>query len=72
MVTGPYRSLKDPGELMKQLLIYQGLGDWRHINRWTQRLHEVDADELLEVAAATLRPEARTIAIYRRQGEARP
>lgn len=61
-----YRSIRDPTALMKQLLIYQGLGDWRYINHWSHRLQEIDAATLVQVATRYLRPEHRTVAIYRR------
>ena len=65
-IADTYRSLKDPTALLKQLLIYQGLGDWRYLNQWTDRIQEISADDLVRVAAKYLVPESRTVAIYRR------
>lgn len=64
-----YRSLKDPTGLLKQLLIYQGLGDWHYINQWSGRIQEISSADLVGVAAKYLVPARRTIAIYRRPQE---
>ena len=61
-----FRSLKDPRGLLKQVLIYQGLGDWRYLNHWSRRLGEVTPEQITAVAAKYLVPERRTVAIYRR------
>jgi len=68
-IADAYRSLKDPTALMKQLLIYQGLGDWRYVNQWSGRLQELSSDDLVRVAAKYLVPDKRTVAIYRRPQE---
>lgn len=65
-----FRSLKDPTALMKQLLIYLGLGDWRYLNQWSGRIQEISSDDLVRVASKYLLPHRRTVAIYRRpQGQ---
>ena len=61
-----YRSLKDPAALMKQLLIYQGLGDWRYLNDWLSHMQDLQPGDLTRVVATYLQPHRRTVAIYRR------
>lgn len=61
-----YRSLKEPAALMKQLLIYQGLGDWRHLNNWVTRMQGVTSADLSRVVTTYLQPDRRTVALYRR------
>jgi len=61
-----FRRLQEPAGLMKQLLIYEGLGDWRYVNRWPSRIQELTAQDLVRAAAEYLKPASRTIAIYRR------
>jgi predicted Zn-dependent peptidase len=60
--------LKDPHFLMRRLLVYAGLGDWRLLADWTERLAAVEPAAVQE-AARRLRPERRLVAYYRRQGE---
>ena len=68
-----FRSLKDPTALMKQLLIYQGLGDWRYINQWSGRMQEITSEDLVRAAQKHLRAQHRTVATFRRpQDPARP
>ena len=64
-----FRAIKEPTALMKQLLIYQGLGDWRHINQWSHRVQEISSADLVQVAAKYLQPEKRTVAIFQRSEE---
>jgi len=66
-----FRSLKDPAALMSQLLYYEGLGDWRHVSEWPRGIRSVSAADVQRVAKQYLDPEARTIALYRRQTSAR-
>jgi predicted Zn-dependent peptidase len=61
-----FRSLKDPSSLMKQLLVNQGLGDWRHLNDWPHQILAVSASDLEKVASLYLVSRHRTIALYRR------
>lgn len=62
-----FRSLKDPSALMKQLLVYQGLGDWRHLNDWPHQILAVSPQHLREAAARYLLPQRRSVALYRRR-----
>lgn len=65
-----FRSLKDPTDLMKQLLANQGLGDWRHLNDWPHHVLAISAAELKRVALLYLEPSRRTVAVYRRSADA--
>lgn len=68
MTADALRSLRQPIGLLKQLLIYEGLGDWQYLNHWASRIGEVTPGEVVEVATRHLVPARRTIAIYRRPG----
>ena len=65
-----FRSLKEPSALMKQLLVYQGLGDWQHLNQWPHQVLAVSASDLMHVASLYLVPQRRTVALYRRNAAA--
>jgi len=65
-----YRRLGQPVFIMFQLLVYEGLGDWRHINRASARTDAVTPQDIQRVAAHYLRPENRTVAVFLRQEEA--
>ncbi len=52
--------------MMKQLLVYQGLGDWQHLNQWPHQVLAVSASDLKHVASLYLVPQHRTVALYRR------
>jgi predicted Zn-dependent peptidase len=61
-----FRRLKDPVSLLQQLLVYDALGDWRHLNRWPAEVLAVEPEEIQEVARRYLKPTDRTVAFYRR------
>jgi predicted Zn-dependent peptidase len=65
-----YRRLQNSTSLMRQLLIYDGLGEWRHINDWPERILRVSAPEIGEVARRYLAEGRPAVAIYRRTGAA--
>ena len=67
-----FRRLKDPVSLLQQLLVYEALGDWRHLNRWPDEVLAVGPDRIQEVARRHLKPDKRTVAFYRRSGADRP
>jgi zinc protease len=62
-----WRRLKDPEDLLRQLLIYSGLGNWRQINDWPDRVLAVTAEQASAAARRHLTPKHRTVALYRRQ-----
>jgi predicted Zn-dependent peptidase len=63
-----FRTLKEPEGLLKQLLIYEGLGDWRYLNAWSAHVQKITSEDIVAVAEKYLVPERRTVAIYRRTG----
>ncbi len=62
------RRLRDPFDLLRHLLVYAGLGDWREIRERTARILAVEAGAVREAASRHLAPERRLVAIFERQG----
>lgn len=60
--------LKDPHLLMRRLLVYAGLGDWRQLAGWTERIEAVQPDAVMAVARRYLTPDRRLVGYYRRPG----
>jgi len=50
------RSLRSSDEVLVQLLLSEGLGDWRYVTEGPQRLQAVTVDDILRVAATYLDP----------------
>jgi predicted Zn-dependent peptidase len=67
-----YRRLSSPTFIMFQLLIYEGLGDWRYINTYADEVDRVTAADLKRVAAEHLTKENRTVGIFTRKEGAAP
>jgi predicted Zn-dependent peptidase len=67
-----YRRLSSPTFIMFQLLIYEGLGDWRYINTYADEVDQVTAADLKRVAAAHLTRENRTVGIFTRKAGSAP
>jgi len=61
-----FRSLKDPMDLMSQLLYYQGLGDWHRVETWVPGIRLVTAADIQRVAREYLEAKVRTVALYSR------
>jgi hypothetical protein len=56
---------------MVQLLVYDGLGDWRYINTSPERADAVTAEDLQRAARAYLTRDNRTVGVFlRKQGAA--
>jgi hypothetical protein len=62
-----YRRLSSPTFIMFQLLVYEGLGDWRYINTYADEVDRVTAADLRRVAARYLTRENRTVGIFTRK-----
>jgi hypothetical protein len=67
---GAYRRLVSPFGLMRQLLIYDGLGDWTYINDWTEKTLAVTAEDVKLAAKTYLVPENSTVGLYYRKAGA--
>jgi hypothetical protein len=65
-----YRRLSSPTFIMFQLLIYEGLGDWRYINTYADEVDRVTAADLKRVAAQHLTRENRTVGVFTRKAGA--
>ncbi len=66
-----FRRLSSPFSIAIQLLIYDGLGDWRYINTSAEKLEAVSAADLQRVAQAYLTKENRAVGIFlRKEGAA--
>jgi hypothetical protein len=57
---------------MFQLLVYEGLGDWRYINTYADEVDKVTAADLKRVAVAYLNRENRTVGVFTRKEGAAP
>ncbi|MDX1502008.1 MAG: pitrilysin family protein [Thermoanaerobaculia bacterium] len=64
------RRLADPAALMKQLLIYDGLGEWREVEQWPDRIQAVTGPQIRDAARRHLRPETRLAVEVRRRRDA--
>jgi predicted Zn-dependent peptidase len=67
-----YRRLSSPVFLMFQLLVYEGLGDWKYINTYADEVDRVTAADLKRVAAQFLNRENRTVGVFTRKQGAAP
>ncbi|MCM2258526.1 MAG: insulinase family protein [Vicinamibacteria bacterium] len=68
---GAYRRLSSPFFIAIQLLVYEGLGDWRYINSSADAWDQVSAEDIQRVAREYLVPERRTVAVFlRKEGAA--
>lgn len=61
-----FRRLKEPASLLVQLLVYQGMGDWREINSWPRQVLQVESEQVRAAARRYLEPGGRIVAFYRR------
>jgi predicted Zn-dependent peptidase len=67
-----YRRLSSPTFIMFQLLIYEGLGDWRYINTYADEVDRVTAADIRRVASEHMTRENRTVGIFTRKAGAAP
>jgi predicted Zn-dependent peptidase len=67
-----FRRLSSPFFVMFQLLLYEGLGDWRYINTSSEKADSVTADDLQRVARDYLQRESRTVGVFLRKAGAAP
>jgi predicted Zn-dependent peptidase len=62
-----YRRLSSPFFIALQLMYYDGLGDWKYINTYSDEVDRVTAADLQRVAAATFTKENRTVGVFLRK-----
>jgi predicted Zn-dependent peptidase len=62
-----FRRLSSPFSIMVQLLVYDGLGDWKYINDSPDRADAVTAEDVQRAAREYLTRENRTVGIFLRQ-----
>ena len=69
-----FRRLRSKTSLMFQLLIYDALGDWENVNKFSDRIQAVTAEDVQRVVKQYFKPENRSVAIYytKEGGAARP
>jgi predicted Zn-dependent peptidase len=65
-----YRRLSSNFPILVQLLIYDGMGDWREMNEAGKKIQAVTADDVGRVASTYLRKENRAVATYTRKSDA--
>jgi len=66
-----YRRLANPVFIMFQLLLFEGLGDWRMINTYADSVDAVTAADVQRVAKAYFDKDTRTVGVFlRKQGAA--
>ena len=62
------RSLRDPSELMMQILMQAGTGDGEHLNWWFDAIAEVSAEDVQRVADSGLGTDHRAVGLFHRAG----
>jgi predicted Zn-dependent peptidase len=67
-----YRRLSSPLFIMYQLMVYDGLGDWKFINTYADEIDAVTGAELQRVAKEYFTKENRTVGIFLRKEGAAP
>lgn len=66
-----YRRLSSPFFIALQLMYYDGVGDWRYINTYSDEVDRVTAADLQRVAKETFARENRTVGVFlRKEGTA--
>jgi predicted Zn-dependent peptidase len=67
-----FRRLSSAFFVMYQLLLYEGLGDWRYINTSAEKADSVTAEDLQNAARDYLQRESRTVGVFLRKEGAAP
>jgi predicted Zn-dependent peptidase len=65
-----YRRLSSPFFIALQLMYYDGLGDWKYINSYSDEVDRVTAADLQRVARSHFTKENRTVGVFLRKGGA--
>jgi predicted Zn-dependent peptidase len=64
-----FRRLKEPSELMMELLLGPRMGETGHLERWLIALQAVDGARLQEMAKRYLNQDARVVGLFDRSGD---
>lgn len=67
-----YRKLANNHAIMQQLMVSDGLGDWREINNGGKKIQEVTVEDVKRVAGEYFKKENRAVATYTRKGGKTP
>ena len=67
IVAESYRNLENPFFLLLQLLFYDGWGNWKYLNEWSEKTLAVTAEDVQRVAKRYFTAENRTVASYNRK-----
>ncbi len=67
IVAESYRNLESPFYLLLQLLFYDGWGNWKYLNEWSEKTLAVTAEDVQRVAKQYFTTENRTVASYQRK-----
>jgi zinc protease len=59
-----FRRLRSKTNLMNQLLQFEALGSWENINRFSERIQAVTAEDIQRVAKKYFHSDNRNVAIY--------
>ena len=65
-----FRRLSSPFFIALQLLYYDGLGDWKYINTYSDEVDRVTAADIQRVARASFTKENRTVGVFLRKAGA--
>jgi len=66
-----FRRLSSPFSIAIQLLVYDGIGDWRYINTYAEEVDRVTAADIQRAAQQYFTKESRTVGIFlRKEGAA--
>jgi predicted Zn-dependent peptidase len=65
------RQLREPALLLRRLLIYDALGDWRLLAGWPERLQGIEEGEVRAVGERYLGETGRFVAVFEREEAAR-
>ena len=63
-LAGDFRRLRSKTSLLMQLLVYDAMGSWENINKFSDRIQAVTREDIQRVAKKYFRPENRTVAVY--------
>jgi len=62
-----FRRLSSPFQIALQLMIYDGLGDWRYINTYADEVDKVTAADIQRAAREYFTKETRTVGVFLRK-----